>query len=136
MAHSLNKIQLIGNLGDDPKIVEMENGQQLANLSVATSESYTPKGQSEKVTKTEWHRAVSYGKAAEILGKYAKKGQKIYLEGQLRHRSYEDKDGITRYVSEINVRDFIMLSPKEGSGLANPPAAPVMQDPHDPDLPF
>jgi len=106
-----NKVQLIGNLGGDPEVKTMESGKTLAKVSLATSETYK-KGSGEKVTDTQWHNLVTWGKTAEFAEKYLKKGQRVAVEGRLVNRSYEDKAGVKRYVSEVVVNEFLMLSPK------------------------
>lgn len=132
----LNKVQLIGNLGQDPEIKNLDGGNKIANFSVATSESYTSKS-GEKVTNTEWHRCVVYGKGAEIIEKYVKKGSRLYLEGSIKTRSWDDKDGVKKYATEITVRDFKFLSSADNSAAPQqePNNAPASNDDHD-DLPF
>lgn len=102
-----NRVQLIGHVGQEPEIKNLENSK-LANLSIATNENYTnTKG--EKVAQTEWHRITAWGKTAEIIEKYVSKGKEIAIEGKLSHRSYEDKDGIKRYVTEIIATEIMLL---------------------------
>ena len=105
-----NRVQLIGRLGQDPE-VKQTNGGTLARFPLATSESYKNK-QGERVEDTQWHTIVLWGNLAEIAGKYLQKGKEIALEGKLNHRSYEDKDGNKRYVTEIVASDFLMLGKK------------------------
>ena len=107
-----NKVQLIGNLGADPEIKELTDGKILAKLSLATSDTYK-KASGEKVTETQWHNLVAWGKTAEIVGKYLKKGNRVAIEGRLVNRTYEDKKGIKRYVTEIVVNDLLMLGDKK-----------------------
>lgn len=103
-----NKVQLIGCLGNDPEIKNFEGSKKLANFTLATNESYkNDKG--EKVEETQWHRLVAWGKTAEIIEKYATKGKEIAIEGKLTHRSYEDKNGEKRYVTEVVVSDVLLL---------------------------
>ena len=103
-----NRVQLIGNVGNDPEIKNLEGGKKLANLTIATNDSYkNDKG--EKVEQTEWHRVVAWGKTAEIIEKYVTKGNQVAIEGKLSHRSYEDKNGEKRYVTEIVVSELLML---------------------------
>ena len=103
-----NRVQLIGNVGNDPEIKNLDGGKKLANLTIATNDSYkNDKG--EKVEQTEWHRVVAWGKTAEIIEKYVTKGNQVAIEGKLSHRSYEDKNGEKRYVTEIVVSDLLML---------------------------
>ena len=111
----LNKVMLIGNAGSQPQTTHTSGGKIICNFSLATNESYTSKQTGEKVTNTEWHRVVVYGKVAEIIDKYLVKGSKIYVEGKLKTSSYDDKQGITRYSTNIEVRDFIFLGSKEGT---------------------
>ena len=103
-----NRVQLIGNVGNDPEIKNLEGGKKLANLTIATNDSYkNDKG--EKVEQTEWHKVVAWGKTAEIIEKYVTKGHQVAIEGKLSHRSYEDKNGEKRYVTEIVVSELLML---------------------------
>jgi len=103
-----NRVQLIGRLGKDPEVKSFESNKKLASFSLATSESYrNEKG--ERVEKTDWHNAVAWGKTAEIIEKYVSKGQEIALEGKLTSRSYEDKTGVKRYITEIVVSEVILL---------------------------
>lgn len=103
-----NKVQLIGNVGNDPEIKNLEGGKKLAHLTIATNDSYkNEKG--EKVEQTEWHRVIAWGKTAEIIEKYVTKGKEVAIEGKLTHRSYEDKNGEKRYVTEVVVNELLML---------------------------
>ena len=113
---SLNKVTLIGNLGQDPEVKYMQSGDAVASFSLATSESWKDKTSGEPVEKTEWHRCVAWRKLAEIIGQYAKKGQKLYVEGKLLSRKYTDKDGAERQITEIQVNDVILLSAKGEGG--------------------
>ena len=103
-----NRVQLIGNLGNDPEIIDLESGKKLAKFSIATNESYK-NAQGDVVKNTEWHNVVAWGKTAEIIEKYLTKGNEVAVEGKLTSRSYEDKDGIKRYVTEINCNELLML---------------------------
>ncbi|ARV09573.1 single-stranded DNA-binding protein [Winogradskyella sp. PC-19] len=103
-----NKVQLIGNLGNDPEIVNLESGKTLAKFSVATNESYK-NAQGEKVTDTQWHNIVAWGKTAQIVEKYVGKGKEVAIEGKLTTRSWEDKDGIKRYTTEVVCSELLML---------------------------
>lgn len=103
-----NQVQLIGNLGQDPEIINLESGKKLARLSVATNETYKNAG-GEKVTDTQWHNIVAWGKTAEIIEKYLLKGNEVALSGKLTSRSYEAKDGTKRYVTEIVCNELVML---------------------------
>jgi len=103
-----NKVQLIGHVGQDPEIKNLEGGKKVANLTIATNDSYkNEKG--EKVEQTEWHKVVAWGKTAEIIEKYVTKGKEIALEGKLTHRSYDDKNGEKRYITEVVANDVLLL---------------------------
>src|SRR6478736_3718389 len=103
-----NKVQLIGHVGNDPEIKNFEGGRKLANITLATTESYkNDKG--EKVDETQWHRVVAWGKTAEIFEKYVAKGKEIAIEGKLTHRSYDDKTGEKRYITEVVVNEVLLL---------------------------
>lgn len=97
---SVNKVTLIGNLGRDPEMRYMPNGDAVANVSIATTSSYKDK-EGKKIETTEWHRTVFFGKLAEIVGEYCKKGSQIYVEGALRTRKWQDKDGVEKYTTEV-----------------------------------
>lgn len=103
-----NKVQLIGNLGNDPEVINLEGGSKLAKFSMATNESYK-NAKGEKVTDTQWHNIVAWGKTAEIVENYLKKGNEVAVEGKLINRSYETKDGDKRYVTEIKCSELLML---------------------------
>jgi single-strand DNA-binding protein len=112
---SLNKVMLIGHLGKDPEVRYTANGLAVANFSLATNESW--KDQDGNVQeRTEWHNIVMWSKLAEIAGEWLKKGKQVYLEGRLQTRSYDDKNGVKRYVTEIVATDMIMLGGPGGSG--------------------
>ncbi|WP_348823642.1 single-stranded DNA-binding protein [Flavobacterium aestuarii] len=103
-----NKVQLIGNAGNDPVIKSFEGGKKLANLTIATNEFYkNDKG--ERVEQTEWHTVVAWGKTAEIIEKFVTKGKQIAIDGKLTHRSYEDKNGEKRYITEVVVNEIMLL---------------------------
>lgn len=104
---SVNKVILLGNIGKDPEVRETKAGN-VANMVMATSERYTDKS-GQKQEKTEWHNLVVFGKLADIVAKYVKKGDKLYVEGSITTRKWEDKEGNTRYNTEIKVRDLTML---------------------------
>ena len=106
-----NKVQLIGNLGNAPEIVNLESGKKLAKFSIATNESYK-NAQGEKVQDTQWHNLVAWGKTAEIIENYVNKGSEIAIEGKLTSRSYDDKDGVKRYITEVVVSEVLMLGGK------------------------
>ena len=106
-----NRVQLIGNVGNAPEVKTFEGGKKVANLTIATNESYrNDKG--EKVEQTEWHRVVAWGKTAEIIEKYVMKGKEIAIDGKLTHRSYDDKNGEKRYISEVVVNEITLLGNK------------------------
>lgn len=103
-----NKVQLIGHVGNDPAIKNLDGGKKVANLTIATNDTYkNEKG--EKVEQTEWHKVVAWGKTAEIIEKYVTKGKEIAIEGKLTHRSYEDKNGEKRYITEVVANDILLL---------------------------
>ncbi len=104
-----NLVQLIGHVGQEPEIKNLEAGKKLANISIATNEVYYREN-GDKVEKTEWHRVTAWGKVAEIIEKYVTKGKEIAIEGKLTHRSYDDKDGNKRYVTEIVANEILLLS--------------------------
>lgn len=103
MSRGVNKVILIGNLGNDPETRSMPNGNMITNLSVATDESYKDKNTGQMVPRTEWHRVVLFGKLAEIAGQYLRKGSKVYLEGRLQTRKWQDQSGQDKYTTEIVV---------------------------------
>lgn len=146
----LNKAQIIGNLGADPRIAKAQNGSAIASFTVATTErGYTTQSGTQIPDRTEWHNVVCFGKLAEVVAKYLHKGSKVYIEGKMRTRSYTGKDGIERKVMEINADSMEMLDSKQSSSGNN---AQQSQDPYggyqpqsgysqpqpndDPDLPF
>jgi single-strand DNA-binding protein len=103
-----NRVQLIGNVGNDPEIKNLDGGRKLASLSIATNESYT-NDKGERVEQTEWHRVTAWGKTAEIIEKYVTKGKEVAIEGKLSHRSYDDKNGERRYITEVVVSGIQMF---------------------------
>jgi single-strand DNA-binding protein len=107
---SLNKVQLIGNLGKDPEVRYLSNGDAVANISIATTEKWKDKTTGEKKEHVEWHRVSFFGKLAEIIEKYTAKGSSIYVEGSLRTRKYTDKDGVEKYATEIRGEQIQLLS--------------------------
>ena len=107
-----NRVQLIGNLGMDPEVKTLESGKKMAKLSIATNDSYKNQ-QGEKVTDTQWHNLVAWGKTAEIAEKYLRKGSEVAIEGKLTSRSYEDKEGAKKYITEVVVNEILMLGSKE-----------------------
>jgi len=103
-----NKVQLIGNLGGNPEVKTFDKGKKLAKMSIATNESYR-NSQGELVKETQWHNLIAWGKTAEIIEKHLKKGSEVAVEGKLINRNYTDKDGIKRYITEIEVNELLML---------------------------
>lgn len=151
MARGINKVILIGNLGQDPEIKSTANGATIANFSVATSESWKDKATGQPQERTEWHRVVAFNRLAEIIGQYVKKGSKIYIEGSLRTRKWQDQNGQDRYTTEIVANEMQMLDSRGGasaggyadSGAARSSApmsnAPAASDPGwgaDDEIPF
>jgi len=148
MARGINKVILIGNLGQDPEVKYMPNGGAVANITVATSESWKDKNTGEQKENTEWHRIVFFRRLAEIAGEYLKKGSKVYIEGKLQTRKWQDQSGNDRYTTEIIANEMQMLDSR-GGGSANqspgqplsaapqrqPSAAPGLGD-FDDDIPF
>ena len=132
----VNKVILIGNLGKDPEITNIGNDVKKAAFSLATSESYKNKD-GNKVEQTEWHNIIVWRGLADVAEKYLHKGSKIYLEGKIKYRSYDDKDGNKRYITEITGDTFTMLDGRtqEGNGGAPPPPPEIPAGPED-DLPF
>ena len=104
-----NKVQLIGNLGNDPEIVNLESGKTLAKFSIATNESYK-NAKGEKITDTQWHNIVAWGKTAQIVEKFVSKGKEVAVTGKLTNRAWQDKDGVKRYTTEIICSELLMLS--------------------------
>ncbi len=103
-----NKVQLIGHVGQDPEVKTLEGGRKVATITLATNETYT-NNKGEKVEQTEWHRATAWGKTAEIIEKYVTKGKEIAIEGKLSHRSYDDKNGEKRYVTDIVINELLLI---------------------------
>jgi single-strand DNA-binding protein len=136
----LNKVQLIGNLGADPDIRQTQDGRPIASLSVATSEGWRDKNTGERKEKTEWHRVVIFSEGlAKVAEQYLKKGAKVYIEGKLQTRKWQDKDGNDRYSTEVVLQNFggtmFMLDDKDGgsrSASDQPPANSSLDD----DIPF
>ena len=134
----VNKVILIGNLGADPEIRYTQSGSAVANIRVATTETWTKDG--EKEEQTEWHRVVAFGRLAEIMGEWLVKGSKVYLEGKIQTRKWQDRDGNDRYTTEIVAREMKMLTSKgnaqgnSGQQYEDPPVPDV--PPMDDDVPF
>ena len=106
MARGINKVILVGNLGNDPEVRYMPNGSAVANITLATSDSYKDKNTGQSVEKTEWHRIVFFGKVAEVVGEYCRKGSQVYVEGKLQTRKWQDQQGQDKYTTEIVVDGF------------------------------
>lgn len=106
-----NKVQLIGNLGMNPELRELDGGSKVAKFTLATNESYINKA-GERTTDTEWHNIVAWGKTAELMQQLLAKGKEVMIEGKLTSRSYDDKDGNKRYITEIVANEFLLLTPK------------------------
>ncbi len=128
MSRSLNKVTLIGNLGNDPEIRSTTNGSRVASFSLATSRQWT--GQAgDKQEKTEWHKCIAWNSKgamlADLVEKYVKKGEKLYVEGRIEYRQWQDKEGQTRYTTEINVRELILLGGRGGAGGGDMDGAPA-----------
>lgn len=140
----VNKVILIGRLGQDPEVRHMPDGGAVANLSLATSEQWKDKNTGEKREKTEWHRVVFFKRLAEIVGEYCNKGSQIFVEGQLQTRKWQDKDGNDRYTTEIIGRSVQLLDSKGSSGNAgsgnqannSQASAPAVDPDFDDDIPF
>lgn len=152
-SRGVNKVILVGNLGKDPEVRYTPDGRAIANITVATSETWKDKNTGQQQEKTEWHRVVIFGKLAEIAGEYLRKGSQVYLEGKLQTRKWQDQSGADRYSTEV-VLDFNgvmqMLGGRQGGGEAafggqsqaqaapqqKAPAAPPVDDDFDDDIPF
>ena len=136
MSGTLNKVMLIGHLGDNVKMHYFEGGGSIGRFPLATNESYTKKDTGEKVTQTEWHNIVVRNKAAEICEKYLSKGDRVYIEGKIKTRKWQDDSGNDRYSTEINVDEFTFLTTKN-QGESNP-SSPTQTSSEDKkeDLPF
>lgn len=142
MSGTLNKVMLIGHLGDEVKMHYFDNGGAIGRFPLATNETYTNKTTGERVSNTEWHNIVVRNKAAEVCEKYLSKGDKIYIEGRIKTRKWTGEDGADRYTTEINVDEFTFLTNKGGDAPGAAPAAsqttpPAVQEaPPEEDLPF
>ncbi|WP_131783547.1 single-stranded DNA-binding protein [Legionella gresilensis] len=129
MARGINKVILIGNVGSDPEVRYMPNGNAVATLSIATSETWKDKQSGDKQERTEWHRVVCFNRLGEIAGEYVRKGSKLYIEGSLRTRKWQDQQGQDRYTTEIVATDVQMLDSKVGgaAGFDDTQSAPPQQ---------
>ncbi len=146
MARGINKVILVGNLGNDPDVRYTANGAAVSNISIATSESWKDKETGEQQEKTEWHRVVFFGRLAEIVAEYLKKGSQVYVEGRLQTRKWQDKDGHDRYTTEVVANEMQMLGSRSSGGNyeqhssapANEPAPAKKPDENfvDDDIPF
>ena len=141
----VNKVIILGRLGNDPEMRYMPSGEAVANLSIATSETWTDRNTGEKREKTEWHRAVAFRKLAEIIGQYCKKGDQIYIEGKLQTRKWSDKNGQDHYTTEIIADQMQMLGGKDNGNrgqsgkpgrFPDPPPNPSPQTFDDDMIPF
>ena len=144
MAKGINKVILVGNLGNDPEVKYMPSGGAVTNISIATADSWKDKTSGERVDRTEWHRVVFFNRLAEIAGEYLKKGSQVYIEGALRTRKWQDQGGQDRYTTEIVGSEMQMLGSRGESGQA-PQNAPQQKAPQqnqapqsfeDDDIPF
>ncbi|WP_025915933.1 single-stranded DNA-binding protein [Herminiimonas sp. CN] len=113
---SVNKVIIVGNLGRDPETRYMPSGDALTTIAVATTDSWKDKSTGEKKEQTEWHRITAFGKLAEIMSQYLKKGSQVYIEGSLRTRKYTDKDGVEKYATDIRADTMQMLGGRQGGG--------------------
>lgn len=142
MSKGINKVLIIGNLGQDPEVKYTPQGSAITNISVATSETWKDKQTGQAQERTEWHRIVFFNRLAEIAGEYLRKGSKVYIEGQLRTRKWQDQSGQDRYTTEIVAREMQMLDSRDNSQPAQaqhrsaPQAAPDIGDGFDSDIPF
>jgi len=123
MARGINKVILVGNIGNDPETRFLPNGNPVASFSVATSEAWKDKQTGEKQERTEWHRVVAFNRLGEIAGEYLRKGSKVYIEGSLRTRKWQDQQGADRYMTEIIAAELQMLDGKGTTSSA--PASPT-----------
>lgn len=121
MARGVNKVILVGNLGQDPEVKYTPSGTAIANISIATTESWKDKNTGEQQEKTEWHRVVFFSRLAEIVGEYLKKGRQVYVEGRLQTRKWQDNNGNDRYMTEVVASEMQMLGNRQGDGA--PPAS-------------
>lgn len=150
MSRGINKVILIGHLGADPEIRYMPSGSAVGNVSIATSESWKDKQTGEMQDRTEWHRVCFFNRLAEIVGEYCRKGSKIYIEGRLQTRKWQDQAGVERYTTEIIANEMQMLDGKGGqpgaslgqpaqAGMSRPSehaAAPLQQEAFEDEMPF
>lgn len=128
MARGINKVILVGNLGNDPDIRYTAGGAAVANISVATTDSWKDKETGEQQDRTEWHRVVFFARLAEVVGEYLRKGSQVYIEGRLQTRKWQDKSGNDRYSTEIVANEMQMLGSRGGGGQSNEQAPPPMSE--------
>lgn len=128
MSRGINKVIILGNLGQDPAVKYLPSGNAVVNFTVATSEQWKEKESGDKKERTEWHRVVAFGKLAEICGEYLTKGSKVYVEGKLQTRKWDDKQGVTHYTTEIHIHEMQMLGDKPSSGQAESRASGMQND--------
>ena len=136
MARGINKVIIIGNLGQDPETRHTAGGSAVTNLSVATSETWKDKQTGEKKEQTEWHRVVMFARLAEIAGEYLRKGSKVYIEGRLQTRKWQDRDGQDRYTTEIVANDLQMLDTKGEHSIRRAEPPPRDDASIEDDIPF
>jgi len=129
MARGLNKVMLIGNLGNDPEVRYTAGGSAVANVNIATAESWRDKESGQQQERTEWHRIVFFGRLAEIVGEYLKKGSQIYVEGRLQTRKWQDREGQDRYTTEIVASEMQMLGSRSSGGTADFDQRPAASEP-------
>jgi single-strand DNA-binding protein len=128
MARGINKVTLIGNLGNDPEVRYGKNGNAIANISLATAESWRDKDSGEQQERTEWHRVVFFGRLAEIVSEYLHKGSQVYVEGRLQTNKWQDKEGNDRYTTQIVANEMQMLGGRGGSTNNQEPAVEKSTD--------
>jgi len=150
MARGVNKVILVGNVGQDPEVKSTQSGSQVVNISLATTEEWKDKETGDKKEKTEWHRVVAFGRLAEIIAQYVVRGSKLYIDGFLRTRKWQNNDGVDQYTTEIVMKEFQMLDSSQRSDAGGnhqqprpvaPPTAPRQSSQQfdtsfDDDLPF
>jgi len=126
---SINKVILVGNLGQDPEVKYMPSGGAVTNISIATTDTWKDKATGEKKENTEWHRVVFFNRLAEIVGEYLRKGSQVYIEGNLRTRKWQDQSGVDRYTTEIVAREMQMLGGRAGGSSDFAPSQQSQQQP-------
>ena len=136
MSNGLNKVLIIGNLGSDPEIKYTASGSAVANLSIATSERWKDRNTGEQKEQVEWHRVVLFSRLAEIAEQYLKKGSKVFVEGKLQTRDWEDAEGKKRYTTEVIAREMTMLDSRPGSDNASQPQSSSPENNFEEDIPF